>query len=173
MITNETIKSIIPQEFSDDSRVWIFQSNRPLSEKEVSEIDMQLEHFYLQWTAHQAPVKGWAKVLFERFIIVIADEKASNLVSGCSTDGMVRVIKSIERQYSINLFDRLVLNFIINDTVQALPYQQLNFALDNKYINGDTLYFNNTVTDKSDLLNKWLIPLKDSWLAERFPQINS
>lgn len=171
MITIDTIKSLLPNNFSDDSRVWIFQSNRPFSEKEVNEIDMQLEHFYLQWTAHQMPVKGWAKILFERFIIVMADEAASNTVSGCSTDGMVRIIKSIERQYSVNLFDRLVLNFIINDKIQALPYQQMNFALDNKYVSGDTLYFNNTVDTQKTLLSSWLIPLKDSWIAERFPQL--
>src|SRR5690606_17152753 len=114
MVDIENISNLFPADFSDSSRAWIFQSNRPFSEKEIMEIDMQLEHFYLQWKAHQLEVKGWAKVIFDRFIIVLADEEASHTVSGCSTDGMVRIIKSLERQYSINLFDRLVLNFIIN-----------------------------------------------------------
>lgn len=171
MITRETIEALIPTDFNEASRVWIFQSNRPFSEKEIKEIDMQLEHFYLQWTAHQQPVKGWAKVLFERFIVVMADEEASNMVSGCSTDGMVRVMKSIERQYSVNLFDRLILNFIIKDKIQALPYQQLAYALDNNYVNGQTLYFNNVVENKAQLLESWLIPLENSWLVDRFPQL--
>lgn len=173
MIDIERISDLFPTDFSDTSRVWIFQSNRPFSEKEITEIDMQLEHFYLQWKAHQLDVKGWAKVIFDRFIIVLADEEASHIVSGCSTDSMVRVIKSLERQYSINLFDRLVLNFMINQKIQALPYQQLNFALDNQYINGDTLYFDNTVENKKDLSTKWLIPLKESWLKTRFHQITN
>src|SRR5690606_20801852 len=113
------------------------------------------------------------KVLFERFIVVMADEEASNMVSGCSTDGMVRVMKSIERQYSVNLFDRLILNFIIKDKIQALPYQQLAYALDNNYVNGQTLYFNNVVENKAQLLESWLIPLENSWLVDRLTQLKT
>jgi hypothetical protein len=48
-----------------------------------------------------------------------------------------------------------------------LPLNQLNYAFENGFINGETLYFNNTVLNKKDLLEKWLIPVKESWLANR------
>ena len=35
-------------------------------------------------------------------------------------------------------------------------------------IKPETLYFNNTVLTKDDLAEKWLIPVKDSWLGARY-----
>ena len=160
------VEELIPKDFADNSRVWIFQGNRPFNGKEQKEIDEQLYHFYAQWQAHGAPVKGWAKLLFNQFIVVLADEEATH-VSGCSTDGMTRVIKSLERQYSVNFFDRMTLTFLKNDKAEMLPFGQVQYALDNGYISADTLTFNNIATNKKELLESWLVPLKESWLASR------
>jgi hypothetical protein len=160
------MRTLLPQDFSDSSRVWIYQCNRPFWEKEIEEINMQLEMFYVQWQSHGTPVKGWAKVVYNQFIVVMADEAQSG-VSGCSTDGMVRIIKSIERQYSVQLFDRLTLSFFVNGKVQMLPIGQVQYAVDKGYINGDTLFFNNAIETKEALEKSWLVPLKDSWLAGR------
>jgi hypothetical protein len=100
-----TYQQYIPQDFHPNARVWIYQCNRPLRENEVMEIDDQLHNFYSQWLSHGAPVKGWAKCLYNQFIVVMADDTADK-IGGCSTDGMVRIIKSFERQYSVELFDR-------------------------------------------------------------------
>ncbi|MBV7533196.1 hypothetical protein [Chitinophaga sp. sic0106] len=155
-----------PEGFSPASRVWIYQSNRPFNEKEVLEINEQLDQFTAQWNAHGDPVKGWGGVVMNQVIILMADETRT-MVSGCSTDSSVRVIKSLERQYEINLFDRLLLGFVVKDKVQLLPLQQVAYALEKGYIDENTLYLNNTVLNKADLDSKWLIPLKDSWLAAK------
>jgi hypothetical protein len=39
--------------------------------------------------------------------------------------------------------------------------------MDNYFINGDTLYFNNLVQTKKDLENHWIIPVKDSWISKK------
>lgn len=162
----QVLQTQIPADFSPDSRVWIYQSSRRFTEQQQHEIDEQLEQFYLQWTSHGSPVKGWAKLLFGQFIVVLADEQGDT-IGGCSTDGMVRVIKSIERQYDTNLFDRLTLTFLVKDAPQMLPLSQVEYALEKGYISGDTLLFNNVVGTKAELLSQWLIPLKESWLAPR------
>ena len=92
MRTNEVLE-LLPEHFSDESKVWIFQSNRPFIEKEQKEIDEQLYQFYVQWLAHGDAVKGWAKLLFNQFVVVLADESGTN-VSGCSTDSMVRISRA-------------------------------------------------------------------------------
>lgn len=163
----QEILALLPAGFSENSRVWIYQSSRNFEPQEVSEINEQLSHFYLQWAAHGQPVKGWGQLLLNRFIVMIADEAASNMVSGCSTDGMVRIIKSIERQYKVDLFDRMTLTFWVKNKVQALPLNQLEYAMNNQFIDVDTLYFNNTVTTLKDMNTDWLAPLKDTWLMER------
>jgi hypothetical protein len=162
----EELKSLIPQEFADNSRAWIYQSSRAFIEKEEKEINEQLYQFYAQWQSHGTPVRGWAKLLFRQFIVVLADENDFT-VSGCSTDGSVRAVKSIERQYDVNFFDRMMLTFLVKNKAEMLPFSQVQYAIDKGYINKDTLVFNNVALTKKALLEKWLVPLKDSWLAAR------
>lgn len=157
----------IPGEFSESSRVWIFQSSRPFTEQEELEINEQLTHFYLQWNSHGSEVKGWGKLFFKRFIIILADEQRSNLVSGCSTDSMIRVIKSLERQYKVNLFDRLTMIFLVGDKAEALPMQQLQYAADKGFIGAGTYFFDHSVAELKDLKERWIIPVRESWLNER------
>jgi len=160
------LSGLLPADFADDSRVWIYQSNRPFSDQEEKEINEQLHHFYSQWLSHGKEVKGWARVIFKQFIVVMADERYSG-VSGCSTDGMVRIIKSIERQYKVELFDRLSLTFLVKGAPQMLPLNQVQYALDNKFLTPETLLFDNTVSNKASLEQSWMTPLNKSWLASR------
>lgn len=160
------LNKIIPTDFSDNSRVWVYQSSRAFIEKEEREVNEQLYQFYTQWQTHGEPVKGWAKLLFNQFIVFMADESQSQ-VSGCSTDSSVRIVKSIERQYDVNMFDRMVLTFLVNSKAQMLPVNQVQYALDKGYIQADTPLFNNVVGTKQELMNNWLIPLNESWLAGR------
>lgn len=160
------LTNIIPSNFSDNARVWIYQSNRPFSEKEENEINEQLYQFYVQWNSHGEPVKGWAKLLFRQFIVIMADE-TEVMVGGCSTDSSVRVVKSIERQYNVNLFDRMTLTFLVKDKAEMLPYEQVQYAIDKGYINNDTIFFNNVAGTKKELIENWMVPLSKSWLASR------
>jgi hypothetical protein len=65
------------------------------------------------------------------------------------------------------MFNRQNLAFLVKDRVQLLPLNQLNYALENNFITPDTLYFNNLVQTKEELLNNWMIPVKQSWLAKK------
>lgn len=158
---------LLPEEFAADSRVWIYQSPRLFFLSEALEIEEMLETFVKEWKSHGTPVKGYANLFYGQFIVLMADESATG-VSGCSTDSSVRLIKEIESRFGINLFDRLMLAFRVKDKVQMVPLSQLPYALENGFIDADTLYFNNTVQTKAELEEKWLIPVKDSWLADRY-----
>ncbi|MEO6831123.1 MAG: hypothetical protein ABI378_02645 [Chitinophagaceae bacterium] len=163
---HQDIIAALPQDFPSTSKVWIYQSSRRFTPEQQREIDEQLHQFYSQWTAHGAPVKGWAKLLFSQFIVVIAD-LSQTVVSGCSTDAMEMVIKSIGRQYDTKLFDRLMLTFLVKDEPQMLPLNQVQYAIDKDYIHADTLLFDNTIADLETLKTRWLVPLKDTWLAQK------
>jgi hypothetical protein len=166
-IMNAHHNELLPEDFASDSRVWIYQSPRLFFLSEALQIEEMLEAFVRDWKSHGTPVKGYANLFYGQFIVLMADENATG-VSGCSTDGSVRLIKEIEERFGVNLFDRLMLAFRINDKVQMVPLSQLPYALENGFVDGDTLYFNNTVLTKAELEEKWLIPMKDSWLANRF-----
>jgi hypothetical protein len=159
-------KYLLDGNFSPDSRVWIYQSTRIFLINEALEIEDILKGFIKEWKSHGTPVKGAAHLLFGRFIVLLADEKATG-VSGCSTDSSVRMIKGIEQQFNVNLFEREMLAFVVKDKIQLLPFRQLQYAFDNNFITADTLYFNNTVQTKEELETQWIIPLKESWLKNR------
>lgn len=162
----QKIQEALPKDFSPSSKVWIYQSNRPFNEKETLEINEQLHQFASQWQSHGTPVKGWGQLLFDQVIVLMADETATG-VSGCSTDSSVRIIKSLERQYGVNLFDRLLLAFLVKDKLELLPLVQVGYAMEKGYITENTLFFNNTVLTKQELETNWLLPLKNSWLMKK------
>jgi len=163
---NLEYKDLLPADFNPASRVWIYQSNRLFTIAEALEIEEMLDVFVRDWKSHGTPVTGYANLFFGQFIILMADESASG-VSGCSTDSSVRLIKQIEQLYNVNLFDRLLLAFVVKDKLQTIPVSQLNYAVENNFITADTLYFNNTIQTKQQLENNWIIPAKDSWLSNK------
>lgn len=169
-MTIAQIKQLLPADFAPDSRVWIYQSNRPFNEREALEINEQLHQFASQWQSHGTPVKGFGQLFFNQVIVLMADESATG-VSGCSTDSSVRVIKSLERQYEVNLFDRLLLGFVVKDHLQLLPMTQVSYAFEKGFINENTLYLNNTVLTKQELEEKWLIPVKNSWVMKKVASV--
>src|SRR5258706_6467240 len=139
---NLEYKNLLVTEFAPDSRVWIYQSSRLFSLGEALEIEILLKEFAANWKSHGVPVNGLGYLFFGQFIILMADERATG-VSGCSTDSSVRLIKDIEKNFAVSLFDRTNLAFVIKDKVELLPITQLQYALDNSFISADTLYFNN------------------------------
>ncbi len=163
---NYDYKHLLDNSFHLDSKVWVYQCNRLFTMSEAFYIEDLLKEFTTQWKSHGTPVKGEAHLFFGQFIVLLADETATD-VSGCSTDSSVRLIKDIEQKFTVNMFDRTTLAFIIKDKIQLLPLSQLQYAVENGFIKADTLYFNNLIQTKLELESKWIVPVKDSWLAAK------
>src|SRR5690606_25415327 len=117
---------------------------------------------------HGTPVKGFGTVFFGQFIVLMADESATN-VGGCSTDSSVRLIKEIEKQFQVQLFERTLLAFDVKEKIELLPLSKLKYAFENGFIDSETLYFNNVVLNKKEMESNWIIPVKESWLAKKLP----
>ncbi len=163
---NADCKSLIPEDFHPSSKVWVYQASRLFLMSEALEIEDMLNEFVNGWRSHGDVVKGYANLFFGQFIVLMADETQSG-VSGCSTDSSVRLIKSIEERFNVDMFNRQSLAFFIKDKVQLIHLSQLKYAVENNFITPDTIYFNNVVLDKEALLTDWMIPVKDSWLAKK------
>lgn len=164
---NLAYKHLLPADFDPHSRVWVYQSSRMLSMFEALELEPMFEDFKAQWNAHGAAVKGYINLFFGQFIVLIADETHTT-VSGCSTDSSVRFIKAIEAKFKVSLFDRQQLAFLVKDKVELLPLSQIPWAIENNFLQPNTIYFNNLVATKQELENQWLQDLKDSWIGKRY-----
>jgi hypothetical protein len=165
---NTNFRDLVPKDFNENSHVWIYQSNRIFTFSEAIRIEELLKNFASTWKSHGMPVKGYGNLFFGQFIVFMADETASG-ISGCSTDTAVRLVKNIEKDFEVDMFDRQMLAFIINERIQLLPLSQINSSIEDGIITKDTLYFNNTILTKEELLTKWIIPVEESWLAMRIP----
>lgn len=157
---------LLPDNFSPKSKVWIYQSSRPLMISEALDVEELLQKFCAEWRSHGDKVAAYGNLFFGQFLVLMADETDVS-VGGCSTDSSVRFVKSLEQQFGVNFFDRSSLTFIIKNKIEVLPLNQLQYALDNGFITPDTLYFNNTVQTREELEKAWIIPVKDSWLARK------
>jgi hypothetical protein len=154
-----------------DSRIWIYQSNRALSESEVVSIENECKAFLTQWTAHGAGLKSSAIVMYSRFVILCVDEKEAE-ASGCSIDSSVHFIQSLGNALKIDFFNRTLIAFLIDNEVNTERLSDVKNGLTQSAIKGDTLTFNNLIQNKSQLENNWIIPVSDSWLGRYFKTQN-
>ena len=111
---NLEYKNLLDENFSPDSRVWIYQSSRLFTLNEALAIEDLLNDFTAKWLVTWCTCKRCRLFIFGQFIILMADEKATG-VSGCSTDSSVRLIKDIEQRFGVNMFDRTTLAFVVKD----------------------------------------------------------
>lgn len=163
---NFEYQHLLPPHFPPNSRVWIYQSNRLFRMSEALDIEDALAKFCDQWKSHGAEVTAYGNLFFGQFLVLIADERAAG-VSGCSTDSSVRFVKELGERFAVDFFGRTNLAFIIKEQLQVLPMNQLAYAFENGFITAETPFFNNTITTKAELESNWIIPVKDSWLAQR------
>jgi hypothetical protein len=151
----------------DSARVWIYQSERKLTEAEKSTISEKLSAFTEQWKAHGNPLKTSFKIFHDQFIVLAADE-SFNEASGCSIDGAVRVIKEIDLQFSLNLFDRTKVAFL-KEHITVVKQLDLSKSLEQGIWQHNTPTFNNVLNVKEELNTNWIVPANKTWLKRYLP----
>ena len=146
----------------NNSRVWIYQSDREFKEKEIAFISEKAEEFINQWTRHGDDLKGSFTIKYNQFLVLAVDESFNN-VSGCSIDASVRFVKGLEHELKLDLMNKMNVTFKNNDTINLVNLAAFQkFAKDGK-IGQETIVFNNMVNTKEDFENNWEVPAKKSW----------
>jgi len=154
-------------QFSENSRVWIYQSDKQLTDAQVLQLQVQLDNFTAGWTAHNNQLKAKAEIRYNRFIILIVDESQAG-ASGCSIDKSVNFMKLIEQQFGINLFDRFNLAYRSGSEILSVSRDKFEELLKNGSITSETIVFNNLAQNVAELQRKWEVPFKDSWHVRLF-----
>lgn len=157
--------------FTPSSKVWIYQAERNLNNEEVAVADKAIEQFTQQWAAHSQELKAKGAILHQRFLVLMVDESQAN-ASGCSIDSSVHFVQELGKHLSIDFFDRLNIAYPIDETVATFALKDFKQLFTEGKIVESLYIFNNTVNNKKDFDEKWLVPIKDSWLAKRIPVIN-
>lgn len=146
----------------DTARVWIYQSDRPFSDTEKEALTQQIKDFLGKWTAHSKTLLSAGAVFYNQFIVLSVDESL-NEASGCSIDASVYFIKEIEKQYGVQLFDRMNFAYWDGKSVKTTSSSAFSALYTEGSINDETLMFDNLVNTAGALRKSWLKPLKSSW----------
>jgi len=146
----------------DDSRLWIYQSNRKLSNEELAIIEPKIIEFLKQWTAHGKELDAGYEIKYNRFIVLgLNQENAS--ASGCSIDASVSFIQSLEKEFEIDLMDKMNVTYYNGDFIAHKSLSDFKKMAKAKSVSKNTIVFNNLVNTKIDYIENWEVPAKDSW----------
>jgi hypothetical protein len=156
--------------FSPQSKVWIYQSNRAFTNDEVNAIQLKLNDFTSQWKAHGHELKAKAEVLHQFFLVFIVDEATAG-VTGCSIDASVRVIKEIEQEYGVDLFDRFNIAYQVDGQVVVNSKEDFETLVSIKSVGPKTIVYNNLVQNLQEFETKWEVPFEQSWHSQVFAHL--
>lgn len=149
-------------ELPDSSRVWIYQANRSFSEQELTEITRKLEEFITTWTAHGANLRASFEIRYNRFIILALDQQM-NAATGCSIDASVHFIQQLEKDYNVDLLDKMNVSYKQGEHVAYKTLTDFRKMANEKAVSPKTIVFNNLVNNKEEYENSWEVPASESW----------
>jgi hypothetical protein len=146
----------------DDSRIWVYQSNRKLSDEEVVILIPKIEDFLEQWTAHGSDLEAGFEIKYNRFI-VLGLNQANASASGCSIDASVRFIQSLEQEFDVDLLDKMNVTFYNGEFIAHKSLIDFRKMAKARSVSPNTIVFNNLVNTKAEYLENWEVPAKESW----------
>ena len=149
-------------DLSPESRVWIYQSNRNLSNAEVSGIQPVIRQFAQQWVSHNRRLKSAGAVLHNRFLVLMVDESQAG-ASGCSIDSSVRFINELGNRIGVSFFDRMTFPYRKNETIEFASKDDFEKLFAVGSIDDNTIVFDNLVKTKAELETGWEKKLSESW----------
>ena len=150
---------------SDESRIWIYQSNDDFTESDIDIINKKSDVFVANWMAHNKELQASYKILNNRFLVIAVNEEF-NPIGGCSIDYSLQLLKDISNSINKNLLDRLIVNYRTGSLIKSITLKNLKNNLKNGSISSETVIFNMTVSTKKELLNNFEIKLGSSWLSK-------
>ena len=146
----------------DSSRVWIYQANRSFSEDELEDIRSKLDVFIENWTAHGADLNAGATIKYKRFIVIGLNQDL-NAATGCSIDASVHFIQQLEKEYNVDLMDKMNVSYKQGEYVAYKPLTDFRKMAKQKAVSKNTIVFNNLVTNISEFKDNWEVPASESW----------
>lgn len=146
----------------EHSRVWIYQANRSFSETELEAIRDKLAIFIENWTAHGSDLQSGYDIRYKRFIILGLNQDLHN-ATGCSIDASVHFIQQLEKEYNVDLMDKMNVSYKQGEFVAYKSLIDFKKMAKQRAVSKNTIVFNNLVTNIVELNENWEVPASESW----------
>ena len=149
-------------QLSDDTRVWIYQSNQPFKKEEEAQVRTYIQQFAQQWVSHNRQLKAFGDLLHRQFVILMVDESQAG-ASGCSIDSSVRFMKGLQAEFGVDLFDRMSFTYLEGEEVKTADRATFAALYQAGKISDETPVFDTLVNNKGKFEREWIKPLGQSW----------
>lgn len=146
----------------DDSRVWIYQADRLLTDAEVAHIQNAAKQFVEGWSTHGTPLQADIDIFDHLFLMVMVDEHHAS-ASGCSIDKSVAFVRAMENDLKLSFMDRMKVAVEINSGIELVSLHALSDLKQAGKITDHTLVHNPLVKDKKEFLAGFKLPISESW----------
>jgi hypothetical protein len=137
----------------EESKIWVYQSNRKFSDTEFSEIESALQAFLENWAAHGTSLVSSYQLKYNRFIILAVDQDVQS-ATGCSIDASVEFIQSLEQKYKVDLLDKMNVTFKLGEHIAHKPLIDFKKMVKDKAVTGNTV-FNNLINNIQEYNESW------------------
>ena len=151
----------------DDSRIWIYQSSKDLSDSDIKIIDNKTTLFLENWKAHGNELQASYLIKERRFLVIAVNEKF-NPIGGCSIDYSLQLVNDISTTINLDLLDRLSVNYRLENNIKSISLRDLKNKIKNKSFSPETIIFNTTVKTKKELSSDFELKISSSWLSKFF-----
>jgi hypothetical protein len=151
----------------DESRVWIYQSNRKFSDEEFAAIESAVREFVDGWNAHGKGLEASYALKYNRFIILAVNSEVQP-ASGCSIDDSVHFIQGLEKQYGVDLLDKMNVTYLQGGHIAHKTLADFRKMAKDKSVSENTIVFNNLVNTLGEFREFWEVPARESWHARFF-----
>jgi len=146
----------------EESKIWIYQSNRKFSDEEIQAIEADLTAFLENWSAHGHQLEASFVTKYNRFIIIAVNQEVQ-AATGCSIDASVQFIQNLEQKYSVDLLDKMNVTFKMGEHIAFKTLIDFKKLAKEKAVSANTVVFNNLVNTVGEWHHYWEVPANESW----------
>jgi hypothetical protein len=147
----------------DSSRTWVFAADQDLSRSQSSQLLNAVDEFLAGWKAHGSPLTVGRNWRDNRFLTVAVDQSTAG-ASGCSIDGLFRILKSIEGRVGASLIGSGRIFYRDSKAaIQSVNREDFVKQAAKGEITGNTVVFDPTVTSLGEWRAQFQTDVGHSW----------
>ena len=145
-----------------NAKVWIYQSDRNLSNIDIELIEREVKLFLNNWSSHNKEIESSFEIRYNRFIIIGLNENI-NSASGCSIDKSLNFIKDLQSLLKVNFLNRLDVAYKIGNEINSISLSEFQTMIREKKLSKDSIVYNNMIDSKQSYINNWETTIENSW----------
>lgn len=156
-------------EFPDSARVWVYGVDHAVNDAFRITLLQEVDNYLTDWTAHDVPLSAARNWTDDRFLTIAVDQNRAG-ASGCSIDGLFRMLKALQAKLGAAVVTSGLIFFRDKDgkvrSVTRDEFSELGTAGE---VGGDTIVFDPSVTTLGEWRSRFESRAADSWHASLLP----